>query len=429
MHDLSPTQFCAELARLNIQRLSLTWDSETDRLVASHPELQPFADHVAANKTDFDQHEGLFFQVAPDTGVLQCAFVHRTCRGQAAGGLRYWTYDTIDDVIKDGIRLARGMTRKNALAGIWWGGGKGIMVRNTGVENRDRQRVYEEYGAFITSLAGCYVTAEDVGTTVTDMTAVYSQTRFTTCIPAHLGGSGNPSKPTARGVVRGMEAALHHLGMGTLQGKTVAMQGVGNVGRFILADLAERGVSRVIAADVNPDNLARAQALGLNVELETRLCEPGDASILFEDVDVVAPCATGACLNPDTISQIRAPIICGAANNQLEDTDRDGALLQEKGVLFMPDFLVNRMGIVNCADEQYGYVGASGAFEKHLGEDWENGIYRLSLDVLAKADAARQSPAVVARALADERSKMLHPIWGHRGQAIIARLARAGWSR
>ena len=228
---LSPAAFRRFLAAAGIRRFFLAWDEEAGDVRASHPELAPLARLLAADRRDFERHEGIFVQVAPDTGVLQGAFIHRTCRGQAAGGVRFWRYDTVEDFLRDGLRLARGMTHKNALAGLWWGGGKGVMVNEReegeGEAARERQaalpgssrrrRIYEEYGELLSSLRGCYVTAEDAGTSAEDMAAVFSRTRFTTCIPPALGGSGNPSAPTARGVVRGMEAALAHLGRGGLE--------------------------------------------------------------------------------------------------------------------------------------------------------------------------------------------------------------------
>ena len=192
LRTLSPAELCELLSREGIHRFFLVWDEEAGRVRASHPLLEPLARWLEEDRRDFDRHEGVFVQVAPESGVLQSACVHRTCRGQGAGGVRYWRYDTVEDYLRDGLRLARGMTHKNALAGLWWGGGKGVMARGTGLGSADpaaRRLIYEEYGAFITSLQGCYVTAEDVGTSVEDMAAVYSRTRFTTCIPASLGGA------------------------------------------------------------------------------------------------------------------------------------------------------------------------------------------------------------------------------------------------
>ncbi|HEY0781705.1 MAG TPA: Glu/Leu/Phe/Val dehydrogenase dimerization domain-containing protein, partial [Thermoanaerobaculia bacterium] len=230
LSSLSPADFCALLSRAGISRFYFVWSETERRAVASHPELAPLAELLTADRRDYDRHEGVFGQIAPDTGVLQLAFVHRTCRGQGAGGVRFWRYDTVEELLRDGLRLAKGMTHKNALAGLWWGGGKGVMARDTGraEERAARRRIYEEYGTFLNGLCGCYVTAEDVGTSVEDMAAIFSRTRFTTCIPEAFGGSGNPSTPTALGVVRGMEAALAHRGQGDLRGKTVAIQGLGH---------------------------------------------------------------------------------------------------------------------------------------------------------------------------------------------------------
>lgn len=430
MLDLPLDQFCDSLVEAGIHRFWLVWDEEALVVRASHPALEPLARFLQEDRRDYDRHEGVFVQIAPETGVLQAAFLHRTCRGQGAGGVRFWRYANVAELLRDGLRLAKGMTLKNALAGLWWGGGKGVMARGTGSSEDPaaRRRIYEEYGEFITSLQGCYVTAEDVGTSVEDMAAVFSRTRFTTCIPPALGGSGNPSVPTARGVVRGMEAALAHLGLGSLAGKTVAIQGLGHVGEPLLGFLKDRGVSRVVGSDIDP---ARKETLRQRFSddwLEVRIVERGDNSILFEPADIVAPCATGGVLGPSTIPGIRAPIVCGAANNQLEDPERDDLLLRERGVLYLPDFLVNRMGIVNCADEQYGYVDPDPRIEAHLGDEWENSIYNLSLSVLDEARRTGRAPARVALDLAERRSREPHPIWGHRGAEIIQSLVRNGWS-
>ncbi|HBL29936.1 MAG TPA: hypothetical protein DD490_24115 [Acidobacteria bacterium] len=430
LRTLSPAELCELLSREGIHRFFLVWDEEAGRVRASHPLLEPLARWLEEDRRDFDRHEGVFVQVAPESGVLQSACVHRTCRGQGAGGVRYWRYDTVEDYLRDGLRLARGMTHKNALAGLWWGGGKGVMARGTGLGSADpaaRRLIYEEYGAFITSLQGCYVTAEDVGTSVEDMAAVYSRTRFTTCIPASLGGSGNPSVPTARGVLRGMEAALAHLGRGTLAGKTVAVEGLGHVGEPLVGFLAEKGVRRVIGSDIDPGRRELAGRFP-GLDLEIRIVERGDHSVLAEPADIVAPCATGGILNPQTIPAIQAPIVCGAANNQLEDPERDDALLQARNILYLPDFLVNRMGIVNCADEQYGYLEDDPRIESHLGDTWDNSVFQLSRQVLEEAERSGRTPARVALDLAEKRSLDLHPIWGHRGAKIIRSLVRTDWA-
>ncbi|HEV7669636.1 MAG TPA: Glu/Leu/Phe/Val dehydrogenase dimerization domain-containing protein [Thermoanaerobaculia bacterium] len=433
MRHLTPQAFASALSDAGIHRAFLVWDAASGTVRASHPLLDPLAQLFAEDRRDFDHHEGIFLQVAPDTGVLQAAFVHRTCRGQGSGGLRFWRYDTMEEFLRDGLRLSRGMTHKNALAGIWWGGGKGVIARDTGraEDAQARRRIFEEYGAFLSSLRGCYVSAEDAGTVPEDIAAVFSASRFVTCIPPALGGSGNPSAPTARGVVRGMEAALTHLGMGTLEGKSVAVQGLGHVGEALVGFLAERGVARIIGSDVSADRvtgLVEKTSRFPDLDLDLRVIERGDDSILAAEADLLAPCATGGTLNPRTISLIRARIVCGAANNQLEDPERDGLALAERGILYLPDFLVNRMGIVNCADESFGSLPDDPRIEAHLGHEWDNSIYNLSLEILARAKDSGQTPARVALDLAEQRSFELHPIWGHRGAQIVASLVAGGWA-
>ncbi len=432
---LSPTEFVKWLAARNIRRFHLALDQADGRLTASHDELKPLADFINNDTRDFMGHEGLFFQISEQYETLQGAFVHRTCRGQAAGGVRYWSYETVEDYLRDGMRLAKGMTRKNALAGLWWGGGKGVMAHNPDQVKTDpnlREAIYRDYGRLLSDLRGCYVTAEDVGTHVVDMANVFATTRFTTCIPAALGGSGNPSAPTARGVVSGMEAALEFAGMGTLEGKTVAVQGMGNVGAPLIGFLFEKGAAKVVAADINTelaDNLhaSLADRLQDGQELETRLVEIGNHDILAEECDIVAPCATGAILNPETIPGIKARIVCGAANNQLEDATRDDAALFEAGIIYVPDFLTNRMGIVNCANEAYGYVNDDHFIERHLERDWEHSVFKTTLQVLEDSRSGGLPPARTAMGLADELSLQPHPVFGHRGVRIIGSLVDDRW--
>ncbi len=427
----SPQALVATLRDLGVRRFCLAPDADSGRLVASHPALQPLADFVQGDERDFQGHEGLFFQVSERHDTLQGAFVHRTCRGQAAGGVRYWAYDTVEDYLRDGLRLALGMTHKNALAGLWWGGGKGVMARNPKVDRDDpaaRADLYRDYGALMTSIRGCYVTAEDVGTCVTDMNHIFERTRFTTCIAPDRGGSGNPSVPTARGVVAGMRAALAHLGAGTLEGKTVAVQGLGNVGWPLVGLLFDAGVSRVSGCDVDQGRVDSARDRFAGEPFEASLVDRGDSTWLATACDILAPCATGAVLNPRTIPQLQTRIVCGAANNQLEDPERDDHALHARGILYVPDFLTNRMGIVTCADEQAGYVTADPLIERHLGADWAHGIHQAALRVFAACRDAGGPPGLVARAQADALSLEHHPIFGHRGPAIIRGLVAEGWA-
>ena len=429
--NCSPQEFVNYLKEQKIGRIYFTYDPDKRHLAASHKQLQPIADYFAADKRDFMQHEGFFVQLNHKYDTLLGAFVHRTNRGQAAGGVRYWQYETMADYFRDGLRLAKGMTRKNALAGLWWGGGKGVMAFNPSLDKMDktiRKELYQDYGRFMTSLGGCYVTAEDAGTHVTDMAEIFSQTRFTTCIPSFLGGSGNPSVPTAQGIVSGMEAALKFCGMGTLKNKTIAVQGMGNVSQPLIRFLFNKGVSKITASDIFPDLVSKVKKMFSSQNFEGLLVKPGDDSIFRQECDILSPCAVGAVLNPQTIPLIRAKIICGAANNQLEDSARDDQLLLDHGKIYVPDFLTNRMGIVNCANEQYGFVNDDPAVERHLTKDWEFSIHQKTLDVLNSSKKNNLPSAEIALEMADKLSLENHPIFGHRGVQIIRSLIESGWA-
>ena len=401
-------------------------------ILKSHPVLSDVAQSLQDDDRDFDRHEACFFEIGSESGHLLGAFIHRTQRGQGAGGLRNWFYPTVEDFIRDGLRLSRGMGHKNALAGLWWGGGKGIVARVPDNDYRDgelRRQIYSDYGRFVTGLKGCYITAEDVGTTPEDLEHVFHSTRHATCIPPKFGGSGNPSGLTAQGVVVAMEAALHRSGRGTLKGKTVAVQGLGNVAGFMIEELLKRGVGRVVASDIFRQVVDKAVARFDDPRVEARVTEAKDLSILAEPCDILAPCAVGAVLNPTTIPTIQAPIVCGAANNQLEDPARDAELLQERDILYVPDFLANRMGIVNCANEQYGVFDDDPAIQAHLDRETPWGVFQRSLEVFERAEKSGRTPAAEAEILADELSEELHPIWGHRGYQIIQHLVDTGWDR
>jgi glutamate dehydrogenase/leucine dehydrogenase len=430
--NASPETLIETLQGAGLRRAYLVTDPETGQLKGSHPVLESLVQAVAADRRDYRAHEGCFFEIGQQSGHLLSAHVHRTRRGQAAGGVRFWGYDTLQAMVRDGLRLARGMGHKCALAGLWWGGGKGVVARRAGRDFRDpqlRTAVYQDYGRFMTGLRGCYVTAEDAGTTTEDMAQIFRHTRHTTCIPEALGGSGNPSGPTAAGVVVAMEAALEHLGLGTLEGKTVAMQGLGNVSGFMIQKLLERRVAAIVGAEIDEPAVARTRERFAGAPLAVRHVPPADPSILAEPCDVLAPNAVGAILNPRTIPGVRARVVCGAANNQLEDSDRDSAALRERGVLYVPDFLANRMGIVNCANEQYGSLNDDPAILAHLQRETPHGIFRRTLEVLGRAERSGRTPAREAEVLAEELMLEPHPLWGHRGQLIINDLVASGWDR
>ncbi len=432
----SPEEAARSLRAKGIRRFYIITDSKTGDIRVSHPELHEVRDALSADQRDYDQHEGILCEVSAVADMIHGAFIHRTCRGQGQGGTRFWRYSTLMDYLNDGIRLSRGMTHKNALAGLWWGGGKGVMSRPHDLDRTQlslRAEIFKEYGRFISSLRGCYITAEDVGTATEDMAAIFSETRFITCIPRLKGGSGNPSAMTALGVIRGMEAALDvsegalrsgqkpSFTTSPLRDKHIVVQGTGHVGEVII-DLALKSGAKVTATDIDPIRLDQLRDQWHGQAVELICCAPDDLSPLFIECDILCPAATGGALNPRTIPYVRAPIICGAANNQLEDPERDGQALADRGVLYLPDFLVNRMGIVNCANEQYGYVDDDPILEQHLGYDWPYSVYQTSARVLERAKEGTH-PHKAAVRLAEELSLEEHPIWGHRGQGIIDSLA------
>lgn len=428
----APQDFVRLFDELGTARACLVRNPESGVLEASNPELTGFARAVTANTRDYAEHEGIFLEVGTDTRALLGAFIHRTVRGQAAGGLRHWPYATLGDYLDDGLRLSQGMGRKNALAGLWWGGGKGVIARAPGASYRNpayRRTLYREYGRFVSSLSGAYVTAEDVGTSAEDMAAIFETTRFTTCIPSEFGGSGNPSGATAKGVVSAMEGALEYLDRGSLAGKTIAVQGLGHVATALIGELLARDVARIVASDISDTALGAAAARFAGAPVELRPATPQDTSILAEPCDILAPCALGGILDAETIPTISASVVCGAANNQLLDGERDAKRLLARGIVYVPDFVANRMGIVNCANEQYGRLPADPAIERHFDPSWEDSVFRVTARVLERSRAEGVTPSAAANALADELGRIAHPIWGHRTRLIIDSLVSNRWAQ
>ncbi len=398
---------------------------------ASSPRLQPLADFLTTDRRDVRSHEAVFLETGRGSGALFAAVVHATRRGQAQGGVRHWPYPDVESFLRDGLRLSAGMTRRNALAHLWWGGGKGLIARVPDAQIRDpdfRRSLYREYGAFVSGLRGCYVTAEDVGTSPLDMAEIARATRFTTCVPHEQGGAGNPSGTTARGVVCAMEAALEVLELGDLAGKKVVLQGTGQVGSVLVRLLLERGVAQIVASEICPDLRQNLLDDLAGEPVEIRLTRPEDRSILAEPCDVLAPAALGGVLGPKTIPDVRAKLVCGPANNPLCDEARDASALADRGIAYVPDFVANRMGIVACANEQYGSLAPDPAVIRHFDPDWEGGIRRTTLRLFREAAAEGITPLDAALRLADCLAAEPHPIWGHRTRQLIESLARNGWA-
>jgi leucine dehydrogenase len=344
----------------------------------------------------FDQiaahgHEQVVVCHEPETGLRAVIGIHSTALGPALGGIRQWPYAGDDEALVDVLRLSRAMSYKAAISGLDQGGGKTVVMGRPGEGGEARFRAL---GRFIDTLGGRYIAAEDVGTSPREMDWVSRETPWVTGVDTAVGGSGDPSPFTAIGVYEGMRAAAaHRWGSPDLAGRTVVVQGVGKVGTSLCRLLLAAG-AQVEAADLDP---ARPVAL----------TEEGVRPVPLEGVferpcDILAPCALGAAIGAGTISSLHCAIVCGAANNQLEDAAA-GEALREAGILYAPDYVVNAGGIINIAEEFTGYDPARA--ERRV-----RGIYETTRDVLRRAEADGVSPARAADAMAEERMASRAPI-------------------
>lgn len=294
---------------------------------------------------EFDDHESLHFINDVATGLRAIIAVHSTTLGPAAGGCRRWSYASDADALTDALRLSRGMTYKNAVAELPFGGGKAVILA---ADNAPKTpELLLAFGRAVNSLGGRYVTAEDVGMSVDDMRHVQQQTQYVSGLPQSGGSAGgDPSPWTALGVYLGIEAAVGvRLGKDSLDGLTVAVQGVGHVGAHLCRLLHDAG-AKLIVADVNRENLD-AVSNAMPVEIVA------PAEILYANADVLAPCALGNILTTATIPNIKAKIVAGAANNQLS-TLADGERLSAREILYAPDYVINAGGIISVSHEYYG---------------------------------------------------------------------------
>jgi len=280
------------------------------------------------------------------SGLKAIIAIHDTTLGPALGGTRMWTYDSEDLAIEDALRLARGMTYKNAAAGLNLGGGKTVII---GDPKKDKNpEMFRAFGRYIQGLNGRYITAEDVGTTVQDMDFVYEETNFVTGIsPAFGGASGNPSPVTAYGVYKGMKAAAKEaFGSDSLAGKVISVQGLGNVAFTLCKHLHEEG-AKLIVTDIRDYVVKQAvETFGATA------VAPNE--IYGVNCDIYSPCALGATINDETIPQLKAKVVAGAANNQLKDT-KHGEILHNMGIVYAPDYVINAGGVINVEDELRGY--------------------------------------------------------------------------
>ncbi len=336
-------------------------------------------------------HEEVVMASDPSCGYRGIIAVHSTALGPALGGTRFWNYESDQAAITDALRLSRGMTYKNAVAGLDLGGGKSVILGDNRTENREA--IFRAHGRFVESLGGRYITAEDVGTGTADMDFVHMETQHVAGLKAK---SGDPSPVTAHGVFRAIQAsAKHKWGSDDLTGKVVAIQGCGNVGSYLAAELHVAG-ARLIVSDIDPERTARvARDTGAEVVL-------GDA-IYNATADIFAPCALGGIINDTTIPMLRVEIVAGGANNQLLEA-RHGDVLEERGIDYAPDYVANAGGVINVFGEVAGWDS-----ERALRK--ADDIYDTVLKVYEIASTDGIPSYVAADRLAERRLRLVSKKW------------------
>ncbi|MGB3209361.1 MAG: Glu/Leu/Phe/Val dehydrogenase dimerization domain-containing protein [Desulforhopalus sp.] len=319
----------------------------------------------------------------PRVGFTAWIAIHNSNRGPALGGCRVWYYEKEEAALTDVLRLSKGMTYKNALAGLPLGGGKSVV--HTDLKTVDRVALFEEIGNFVESLDGKYITAEDVNSTLADMAAVKRQTDHV----ATVGASGNPSPFTAYGVYCAIKASvLHKLKREQLDGLTVAIQGIGETGGR-LAELLKKDKCRIVASDINEDHI---HSLSKKIDFELVKAE----EIYHVPCDIFAPCALGGILNNRTIPLLLCQIVAGSANNQLL-TEEDGERLHRRGILYAPDFAINAGGVINISCE----IGQR--YDKRKALRLTAGIGKTLREIYRLAGEQRLPTNIIANALAEDR--------------------------
>lgn len=324
------------------------------------------------------------------TGLRAIIAIHSTALGNALGGTRFFPYASFAEALDDVLKLSRGMSYKNAISGVGHGGGKAVIIGDPATAKTPA--LLRAYGRFVQTLGGRYVTACDVGTSVQDLDIVGETTAYATGRSRERGGCGDSSVLTSFGVFQGMRAAAEHVwGTPSLAGRRVGISGVGKVGRQLAAHVLSDGGS-VVVADVADEAVARLRAE--HPEIESVSTE----RLATLDLDVYAPCALGGALDARTVEALQAPVVCGAANNQLVTEGAGGTAqrLAERGITYCPDFLVNAGGVIQVSDELLGFDFERAKAKATL-------IFDHTLEVLRSAQERGITPANAADRIAEER--------------------------
>jgi leucine dehydrogenase len=335
---------------------------------------------------DYRDHEQVAFVSEPASGLKAIIAIHNTRRGPALGGCRFWKYPNEDAAIADALRLSRGMTYKSALARLPLGGGKCVVLGSAAEVKTDA--LLRALGRALERLGGHYVTAEDIGVKPSDLRIVREETAHVAGLPET---SGDPSPVTALGVFYGLRAAVRHrLGEDSLEGLTVAVQGLGAVGRSLADQVAAAG-GKLIVADIRKEAVEKAvQELG---------AEAVHVDAIYDtQAEIFAPCALGAILNDDTIPRLQCSVIAGSANNQLAES-RHGVVLREQKMLYAPDYAINAGGIINIAHEDR----TAGTYDKAGALEAVGRIDDTLAEIFTRADATDTPTSEIADAMAEER--------------------------
>lgn len=348
------------------------------------------------NQLSKSDHQQVVFCNDKETGLKAIIAIHDTTLGPALGGTRMWNYRTEADALNDVLRLSRGMTYKAAITGLNLGGGKAVIIGDS--RTGKSEALMRRFGRFIKNLNGSFITAEELGTSPRDMEYIRMETEYVTGVPESLGGSGDPSPVTAKGVYMGIKACVkEYYGTDSLAGKSVAVQGIGHVGENLVRLLRDEN-AKVYVSDINEEHLGQvAKKYGA-------VAVPNN-NILSLDIDIYSPCALGATVNTETINKMKCAIVAGSANNQLADEDLHGRMLLEKGIMFAPDYLINAGGLINCYSEIAGYS------KKRTMQLAEN-IYEATLKVLKKSKAENIPAIEAANKIAEKRIEDIKKIKG-----------------
>ena len=309
------------------------------------PEINS-SNHSILEQLSQSGHKKVVFCNDPDTGLKAIIAIHDTTLGPALGGVRMWNYNSEAEALEDVLRLSKGMTYKSAIAGLNVGGGTAVIIGDS--RRQKTEALMRSFGRFVKNLNGEFIAGEDVGTTVRDMEYIRMETQHVTGVPESLGGAGNPAPYTAKGVYLGIKACVKEVfGTDELAGRSVVVQGTGNVGEHLVELLRNDNVE-VYVTDINEESMRmiarkyKAKAI--------------EADKIFNmGADIYAPCALGATINDKTLKTMKFAIIAGSANNQLADERIHGQILQEKGILYAPDYLINAGGIISCYSELTGF--------------------------------------------------------------------------